>query len=131
MKRMLVVIGVLALALAGCAPVVAPPSADEAFWGAWVNEDADTGGITHAIIRPWTVHMWGACTPTDCDWGETTYAVHEDELQVVWDQGFAVLVQVLALLPGGLLRVDTTTYYTDGTGTATFTDTFLREAAVL
>ncbi len=129
MKKAVLALGLAALLLGGCAPIVAPPAADEAFWGAWESVDPNTGGITHAVIAPWVVHMWGACTPTDCDWGETTYAIHEDELHVVWDQGFAVLAQVLTLLPGDLLRVDTTNYYTDGTGTATFTDTLVREGA--
>jgi hypothetical protein len=108
-------------------PVAAPPSADEAFWGVWVNEDPDTGGITRVEIAPWTVHMWGACTPTDCDWGETLYSIHQDQLHMVWDQGFVVRVQVLALLPDGTLQADTVSHYTDGTGTATETDTLVRE----
>jgi hypothetical protein len=132
MKRLVMVLAlavVAALALAGCMPVVAPPSADEAFWGTWANVDPDTGGITRVEIAPWTVHMWGACTPTDCDWGETIYSIHQSQLHVVWDQGFVVRVQVLALLPNGTLEVDTASHYTDGSGTATQIDTFARETA--
>jgi hypothetical protein len=132
MKRGLLGIGVAALLLGGwgCTPV-APPSADEVFWGNWVNVDPNTGGITRVVLEPWSVHMWGACEPTDCDWGQTGYAIHEDELQVVWDQGFVVEVQVLTLLADGSLRVETTSYFTDGTGTMTSTDTFAREGVPL
>jgi len=133
MRRLVLVLALVAaaaLVLVGCMPIVAPPSADEAFWGVWVNEDPDTGGITRVEVAPWTVHMWGACTPTDCDWGETIYSIHQDQLHVVWDQGFVVRVQELALLPDGALQVDTVSHYTDGAGTATETDTFVRETAM-
>jgi hypothetical protein len=133
MKRLVVVLALAtaaALMLVGCTPMVALPSADEAFWGMWVNEDPDTGGITRVEIAPWTVHMWGSCTPTDCDWGEAPYAIHEDQLHVVWDQGFVVHVQILEIMAGGSLRVDTTSYYTDGSGTTMSTEMFLREIVI-
>jgi hypothetical protein len=130
MRKVLCLAGAVAILLGGCAPVVVPPSPGEAYWGIWVNEDPDTGGITRVVIAPWAVHMWGSCTPTDCDWGEAPYSIHEDELHVVWDQGFALEIQILALLPNGTLRVETTSTFTEGTGSMSWTDTFLREIAV-
>lgn len=126
MLRKVLALGLIVVLLGGCAPTVVPP-VDERYWGTWVNEDPDTAGITRVEIAPWTVHMWGSCEPSDCDWGEAPYAIHEDELHVFWDQGFALEVQVLALLPNGALQVETTTYFTDGTGSMSRTDTFLRE----
>jgi hypothetical protein len=130
MRKALCLVGAVAVLLGGCSPIVAPPSADERYWGTWINEDPDTGGITRVVLEPWTVHMWGACTPTDCDWGEAPYSIHEEELHVFWDQGFALEVQVLTLVPNGTLQVETTTYFTDGTGSMSWTDTFVREIAI-
>lgn len=128
MLRKVLGLGLIVILLGGCAPTVVPP-ADERYWGTWVNEDPDTVGITRVEIAPWTVHMWGSCEPSDCYWGEAPYSIHEDELHVFWDQGFALEVQVLALLPSGALQVETTTYFTDGTGSMGRTDTFLRKIA--
>ncbi len=106
MLRKILGLGLVVVLLGGCAPMVAPP-VDERYWGAWVNEDPDTGGITRIDIAPWTVHMWGSCEPTDCDWGEAPYAIHQDELRVVWEQVFVVHVQILEIMPGGWLEVET------------------------
>jgi hypothetical protein len=51
-------------------------------------------------------------------------------LHVVWDQGFVVHVQILEIMAGGFLRVDTTSYYTDGSGTTMSTEMFLREIVI-
>lgn len=127
----LVLAVMVSLGLASCAPVVVPPSADLAFWGTWVSEDPDTLGITRVEIERWAIHMWGSCEPTDCDWGEAPYAIHEDELRVVWDHGYAIRVQVLALQPGGFLRIETTTTYTDGSGSRIDIDILLRQVGAL
>lgn len=130
MLRKLLGLGLAVVLLGGCAPIVAPP-ADEPYWGSWVSEDPNTVGITRIEISPWTVHMWGSCEPTDCDWGQAPYAIHEDELYVVWDQGFVVHVQVLKIMPGGWLEVETVSHFTDGSGTMTMTERFLREISLL
>jgi len=127
MKRAILLLAVGVLLVGGCTRIVPTPSTDERYWGTWVSEDPNTGGITRVEIEPWIVHMWGACEPDDCDWGESAYAVHEDELHVVWDQGYALRVQVLAIQPGGFLRIETATYYTDGSGTRTDVDILLRQ----
>ena len=129
MLRKILGLGLIVVLLGGCAPMVVPP-VDERYWGTWVNEDPDTGGITRIEIAPWTVHMWGSCEPTDCDWGEAPYAIHEDELRVVWEQGFVVQVQILEIMPGGWLEVETVSYFTDGSGTMAMTERFLREIAI-
>lgn len=131
MKRGILVLAVLVLLVGGCTRIVPAPAADERYWGTWVSEDPNTLGITRVEIEPWAVRMWGACEPEDCEWGETTYAIHEVELHVVWDHGYAIRVQVLAIQPGGSLRIETTTYFTDGTGTRTDVDTLLRQIDVL
>jgi len=46
------------------------------FAGRWINQDADTGGITRINIRvnngDATLRAWGSCSPRDCDWGRVT-----------------------------------------------------------
>ena len=93
------------------------------FIGKWINEDANTAGITKIVIRAEAdsiyAHEWGKCTPEDCDWGEesTLKSDAEDgQLSLVWDQGFVIRNQKLTLMQDDRLKVDTHSHYTDDSG---------------
>jgi tetratricopeptide (TPR) repeat protein len=93
------------------------------FSGIWINQDPNTGSITRIEIKQIAnqlkIHMWGSCTPTDCDWGTVDVDVSDatdGELNVTWDQGFAIRDQKISYQKSGSLIVTTHTHYTDNSG---------------
>jgi virginiamycin B lyase len=104
--RMLVVGALLifALSLVACGASSGPAKYD----GAWVNDDASTGGVTALIIshsiNDITVHGYGKCHPTDCDWNTRTAAYSADPFVILFDFG------------GGLTH-QLTISFTDAAGT--------------
>jgi Protein of unknown function (DUF3592) len=94
------------------------------FAGVWVNEDAQTSGITRVEIRQrWPgseMKVWGKCQTTDCDWGlphsYNLSAVARGEMKLGWKPGFAVITQELKLLPDGRLEVVSHRFFPAGSG---------------
>ena len=75
--------------------------------GSWINDNADTGGMTEVVVRHEgsriLVHAWGRCTPTDCDWGEIAADTYNGYLIANWDHGFSMVRMQLIPLPDGRL----------------------------
>ena len=106
------------------------------FVGSWINEDANTRGITSTQIRSESnmlfVHMWGACSPTDCDWGETSTSIADADdgvLSLTWTFSFKVETQQVSVLSDGRLQVVGHIHYTDNSGRSDtdYTEYFIKE----
>jgi DNA-binding beta-propeller fold protein YncE len=105
------------------APV--PTSVTLRFIGSWMNEDANTRGISRVEVRSdvnaVVAHMWGKCHPQDCDWGEARVDVSDaptGTLNVKWVLSFAQRTQRITVLSDGRLKVDSHTHFTDNSGRA-------------
>lgn len=90
------------------------------FAGEWVNQDAETSGITRIQIRGEgdTIHirMWSACVPTECDWGEVTLPASEADdgiLSLQWDKPYGTETQQILMLFDGRLQVIGQVDYSD------------------
>lgn len=95
------------------------------FLGDWVNQDANTRGITRVSVKMaktgMMAQMWGKCHPSDCDWGlvrATPEAPDQDgpSVKVIWEHGFKAVIQTLRIDSDGQLRVSSLTHYTDKSG---------------
>ena len=95
------------------------------FVGTFVNEDANTRGITRLTLsEDDTIRVWGRCHPADCDWGEETafaYGAHvgsdlrtaADAVTVTYVKGFATTILLITPLKDDRVRVDVFTRFTD------------------
>jgi hypothetical protein len=97
--------------------------------GDWINEDANSGGITRFSIQHHgdeiLVHAWGKCHPTDCDWGEQKALVDRDSAIVIWDQKFALDRMVVKLNTSSKLNIDEVRMIGDLRGRRDIHSTFL------
>ena len=84
--------------------------------GTWVNQNADTRGITRFQIEhrgdDIFVHAWGKCHPTDCDWHETKAFVDKDAAIVLWDQSFEFVKMAIRLNKRANMIADYTSIFT-------------------
>ena len=95
------------------------------FVGTFVNEDANTSGITRLTLsEDDTIRVWGRCHPSDCDWGEEAafaYGSHvaadlgtaADAITATYVKSFATKILLITPLKGDRLRVDVFTRFTD------------------
>jgi len=99
------------------------------FIGNWVNSDPNTQDITRIVVVPVgmhkvAVHVFARCYPTDCDWGTVpghnyVEAFTQHDVRIVtasYDPGFARTLVILRASPGGNLRIQALTEFTDGSG---------------
>lgn len=109
-----------------------PVAFHDVFVGNWVNENMETDHITRIDILLGTdldIQAWGACTPDDCDWG-IIHTLASDaldgQLNIIWDQGFAVRNQSLELVTLNRMKVITAAHFTDGRPDYTRTEYFIK-----
>ncbi len=99
-----------------CEPVA---FSQQAFVGTWVNDDANTGGMTRLIIgmegNTLTVHGYGKCHPSDCDWGKITASYTGNPFRAVYKQGFKTDTLTIKLVSKNALHVHSTNIFHDGT----------------
>jgi hypothetical protein len=115
-------------------PTVTATPAYQPFVGNWVNQSANTGGISRVEIRviegAILVHMWTKCAPTDCDYGETstpTSDANDGVLTLNWVKSGYAEAQQLTILLDGRLQVNGQINYTDpGTQDASYTYFFVK-----
>jgi hypothetical protein len=118
---------VAALAASGWCPQAAAATSD--FLGQWVNAATDGSGIARVVVTQaggsrLSIHAFGACKPTECDWGvQPAHAFSEDpgsdDAQSVtadFNAGFAQKRITLRQVPGGALKLEVQTSFTDGSG---------------
>ncbi len=99
------------------------------FLGNWVNTDSNSPDITRIIVVPTgghevAVHVFAQCYPTDCDWGTVpghayVEAFSQHDVRIVtaaFDPGFARTLVILKATPGGAMRIQALTEFTDGSG---------------
>ena len=103
------------------------------FAGSFVNEDANTRGLTRlTLFDDNIVNAWGKCHPTDCNWGEEVTVAYgpgvESDLQstakalsATYVQRHAVTVLIIKPLKDDRLRVDVFTRFTDRSGRSAYT----------
>ena len=120
----------LAVLLVLAMPLVAAASLDD-FAGEWRNSDPNTSGVTRLDVRvagaSVTVQAWGKCHPEDCDWGRvpaTAYGPNvsadlqasAQSLAATFQTGFSQTLMILDAAPGGRLRAQVLTRFTDNSG---------------
>jgi len=99
------------------------------FLGNWVNTDPATSGITRVVVTPGggnqvSVHVFGQCQPTDCDWGVRSGHSYTENpgsndvrsITAEFNAGFARKLIILRRAPGGDMRFEVLTNFTDGSG---------------
>ena len=97
------------------------------FLGNWINPDPSTSGITRIIVTPVgdnqvRVHVYGQCQPTDCDWGVRSghsYAENPGSSDIrsitaEFNAGYSSKTIILRRAPGGEMRFEVLTAFTDG-----------------
>ncbi len=115
------------------------PAVTNAMNGTWINVDPATRGIVRIQINGEKVHPYGACHPDLCDWGvlkAKSFAASVDSHDATaffarQKTGFSRSEITLSLDPGGKLRVEVFTHFTDGSGRADYrtVNTFMRNPA--
>ena len=77
--------------------------------GNWVNDDANTNGITKLEITnngpTISVHGHGKCTPTDCDWGTRSGTFTNEPFKILFDFGGGLTHQLTLTKEGAKLKV--------------------------
>jgi hypothetical protein len=120
----------IAAAVIGAAFAAGAAFADTSdFVGNWINNDAGTSDLTRIVVMPAgpnhvKVRAFGECQPTDCDWGVVPgrgYAdsVASHDVRIVtaeFNPGFKKSLLILRIGPGGNLRYQLLTDFTDGSG---------------
>lgn len=99
------------------------------FLGNWVNPDPGASGVTRIIVTPMgdnqvRVHVYGQCQPTDCDWGvrpghsytENPGSVDIRSVTAEFNAGYSSKTIILRRAPGGDMRFEVLTAFTDGSG---------------
>ena len=99
------------------------------FLGNWVNTDPGASGITRIIVTPMgdnqvRVHVYGQCQPTDCDWGvrpghsytENPGSTDVRSIAAEFNAGYSSKTIILRRAPGGDMRFEVLTAFTDGSG---------------
>ena len=99
------------------------------FLGNWVNTDSDTSGITRILVTPAggghvKIRVFGQCTPVACDWGvrpghsyaESPGSSDVRSITAQFNTGFANTLVILRRAPGGDMRFEVLTDFTDGSG---------------
>ncbi|MGA7712279.1 MAG: hypothetical protein WCA81_10285 [Rhizomicrobium sp.] len=99
------------------------------FLGNWVNTDPGASGITRIIVTPMgdnqvRVHVYGQCQPTDCDWGvrpghsytENPGSTDVRSIAAEFNAGYSSKTIILRRAPGGDMRFEALTAFTDGSG---------------
>ncbi len=96
MKRKLTTPAILfVLLLTAFAPIASAEVTIHDFFGAWLNNDTATGGITRILLTPGTlrnnldIHAYGKCHPYDCDWDTITIVYPGNPFVAVYDFGFS------------------------------------------
>ncbi len=93
------------------------PAATGSLSGTWVNDNAQTRGITRLVVDQQgdavSVHAWGACQPHDCDWGTASGTGNDRQASIAWDQGF-VLRKMDISRDAMRLRMELDSVYRDG-----------------
>jgi hypothetical protein len=120
----------LTAALLSAGGLTGPAAADVSdFLGDWHNVDSDTSGVTHIVVTPAggnqvTIRVFGQCDPNDCDWGarpghsytENPSSHDVRSITAFFNAGFANKLIVLRRAPGGDMRFEVMTDFTDGSG---------------
>ena len=103
----------------------------EVLLGGWVNEDADTRGLTQLHVTEdggdVDVRGWGSCTPTDCDWGDTDMdllgtSIGDNTYEFAtskWEHGFATTFMT-SRVSNGELKVETYRIFHDDSGRSNY-----------
>jgi hypothetical protein len=100
------------------------------FLGSWKNMDEKTRGITRIAIRnegkALLLQVWGRCHPTDCDWGSVQATAFSGSIEgrgsdirsigAVFKTGFAETNLSIYPVDGNIIRVESTTHFTDRSG---------------
>jgi hypothetical protein len=99
------------------------------FLGSWLGSSSDNSGIARIVITQAgadhiRVHLYGLCQPAECDWGSQvghnrSNAPDSSDVQSIsadFDTGFATKHVTLRKGPGGVLRFDVVTDFTDHSG---------------
>jgi hypothetical protein len=122
--------GAIAPAVLVAGLLLSPAFADtHDFFGNWVNSDQSSNDITRIVVLPAgpgnvAVRVFARCYPTDCDWGTLpghsyvdTFTQHDVRIVTAsFDPGFAHTLVILKASPGGDLRVQALTEFTDNSG---------------
>lgn len=104
------------LSLAFMAILFASNVSTAANWsGTWVNVDANTRGLTKAVItgNNTKIQVWGSCSPTDCDWKQTRMSGSGNNYSAYYNQGFATRRLSIAKVSNGQLCIIVKTKYKD------------------
>jgi hypothetical protein len=95
--------------------------------GTWVNQDANTRGITKVEVTGtpgnYQIRTFGQCSPTDCDWGNSSLITYGSSVSdtthnygtTTYNPGFATTNLTLES-SGGTLTVNSFTRFTDNSG---------------
>lgn len=105
------------------------------FIGNWSNIDSATSGTTRIVITQrdannLKIDGYGKCHPTDCDWTNSVGGVSPiapftpPVLQATYTFSFKV-TKIVIERSGELLKITTFDHYTDTSGRADRTDTFM------
>lgn len=95
--------------------VLLSPAAFATIGGTWLNVDANTRGLTKAVIpaNESYIHVWGSCSPTDCDWKRTRMLKSGNKYYASYDQGFATRRLEIVKLQDGRLCIIVNSKYKD------------------
>ena len=99
------------------------------FLGNWVNPDPGASAVARIIVTPMgdnqvRVHVYGQCQPTDCDWGvrpghsytENPSSSDVRSIAAEFNAGYSSKTIILRRAPGGDMRFEVLTAFTDGSG---------------
>lgn len=136
MKKVVIILGVLVLALSLACPAFASIGQ---FVGKWKNTDANTRGITTLEIgasgTALSVQAWGKCSPQDCDWGmvpgyayglnvSSNLGATASVVTALYKTNFSETILVIRS-GGAHLRADSFTRFTDNSKRSNYTATYL------
>lgn len=105
------------------------------FNGLWINENAQTRGISKCKIsyekNRFVVQMWGTCHPKDCDMGKNFTDEVENEItnfNLLWDAGFAESDVTYEIIDGKM-KMTYNRHYKDNSGRQDYTsiDYFIKK----
>jgi hypothetical protein len=134
MKRYLFsALAVSAVAIGGIGQAAQASTANDLV-GTWVNDNANTSGITKIVVTGnsvsgYKIHAYGQCHPTDCDWGRVVLTTYGDSVQdtthkagtAVYKPGFAETLLTLNAGAPNKLSVQSFTKFLDGSGRENYT----------
>ena len=105
------------------------PGGLDDFVGTWVNDVAETDGMTRLILgkdgTDLTVHGYGKCTPTDCDWGTISVPFSCNPVEAVYEFGFKTDTLTILLVDADSMWVHSKNVFHDGTARDYEADYFL------